>query len=155
VTVTQAGAISVVTFDGKGHGTGSITYVLGATPYVNITINCVYSVATNGIGSYTCSSSISPDPFTYAFVLNSISGQRAGGFQFLLTDPLFSANFAQTGFAIRKGSQQDRADWMRRASRISTGERPVGRGVELCDEASLFRGEKGGAGYDMRGRLRH
>jgi len=102
VTVTQAGAISVVTFDGKGHGTGSITYVLGATPYVNITINCVYSVATNGIGSYTCSSSISPDPLTYAFVLNSISGQRAGGFQFLLTDPLFSANFVQTGFAIKQ-----------------------------------------------------
>jgi hypothetical protein len=39
---------------------------------------------------------------------------------------------------------------MRRASRISTGERPAGRGVEPCDEALLVRGAKGKAGYERQ-----
>jgi hypothetical protein len=44
------------------------------------------------------------------------------------------------------------ADWMRRASRISTGERPAGRGVEPCDDASSFRGARGER--NTSGRLR-
>jgi hypothetical protein len=45
---------------------------------------------------------------------------------------------------------------MRGGSRISRGERWAGRGVEPRDEASLFRGAKGGADTSGRlGRRRH
>jgi hypothetical protein len=47
---------------------------------------------------------------------------------------------------------EDHADWMRRASRMLDEEGRAGRGVKPCDEASLFRVQRGKR--DTSGRLR-
>ena len=82
----QYAEVGVLKFDGAGNMTGSATAVGGGVSKDDVWSG-TYTVNTDGTGAIEVTSSISKPPtFDLGFVLNSLAGGVAHGFQFMQTD---------------------------------------------------------------------
>jgi hypothetical protein len=86
VGMNQVANVGVMTFDGAGNMTGSATKVGGGVSEGGA-LSGTYTVNSDGTGMIEVTSTLfNPPTIQYGFVLNSLAGGVAHGFQFMQTD---------------------------------------------------------------------